>query len=73
MQKKWSVESVQDVDELNEKLIENVRSAGVTEIVYVRRSGKKWKNKPWWNEDIKEARRLRKNLNRECKRLKKET
>ena len=70
-EKMWNIESVQDVDELNEKLIENVRSAGVSEIGYVRMSGKKRKNKPWWNEEIKEARRLRKNLNRECRRLKK--
>ena len=65
--KMWNIESVQDVDEV----IENVRSAGVSEIGYVRMSGKKRKNKPWWNEEIKEARRLRKILNRECRRLKK--
>ena len=66
-EKMWNIESVQDVDEV----IENVRSAGVSEIGYVRMSEKKRKNKPWWNEEIKEARRLRKNLNRECRRLKK--
>ena len=67
----WIPESAQDVDELNERLINSVMSAGVSKIGFVRRSGKKWKNKPWWNEDIKEARRQRKNLNRECRWLKK--
>ena len=67
----WNAESAQDVDELNDRLIGNVRSAGVSEIGFVRMSGKKRKNKPWWNEDIKEARRRRKYLNRECRWLKK--
>ena len=66
-EKMWNAESVQDVDELNERLIDSVRSAGESKIGFVRMSGKKRKNKPWWNEDIKDARRQRKNLNRECR------
>ena len=56
-EKMWNAESVQDVDELNERLIDSVRSAGESKIGFVRMSGKKRKNKPWWNEDIKDARR----------------
>ena len=70
-EKRWNAESVQGVDELNERLVEDVRSAGVSEIGFVKISGKKRKNKPWWNEDVKEARRLRKDLNRRCRWLKK--
>ena len=67
----WNAESVQDVDELNEKLTESVRSAAVSEIGFVRVSERKRKNKPWWNESIKEARKERKRLNRECRWLRK--
>ena len=67
----WDRKSLQNVDELNERLTENVRCAGVSKIGFVRMNGIKRMNKPWWNEDIREVRKEQKRLNRQCRWLKK--
>ena len=40
-------ERTQDLDELNERLVENVTNAAVSQIGYVRTNGKKRLSKPW--------------------------
>ena len=65
------MESSESVDELNERLTENVRSGGASKIGFVRVTGRKRMNKPWWNDDIKDARRECKRLNKQCRPLKK--
>ena len=67
----WDLGSVQDVDVMNERLTEGVRKSAVDKIGYVRMSGRKRVNKPWWNDDIRIARRERKRLNKQCRWLKK--
>ena len=60
-----------DVDEKNEKFVENVRNAAVSKIGYVKRSRGRKVCKPWWNVEIRDARNERKRLNRQCRWLKK--
>ena len=43
----WSTGSSDSVDELNERLTENVRNAGANRIEFVRITGRKRMNKPW--------------------------
>ena len=66
----WENERLLNVDEVNEKLIRNVRGAAERQIGFVR-TGKRNFKKPWWNADIRDARRERKRLNRQCRRLRK--
>ena len=49
----WGKGSLESVDELNERLTENVRSAGASKMGFVRMTGRKRMNKSWWNEDIR--------------------
>ena len=59
---RWEHEDLPGVNEMNERFTENVRSAAVRQIGYVRPSMRKRVNTAWWNDDIKDARRERKRL-----------
>ena len=63
----WS--EVTDVKEMNDRLTENVRLAAERKIGIKRVANSKRDNKPWWNVDISCARKERKRLNKECRRL----
>ena len=63
----WGMERSDSVDELNERLIEDVRAAGIKKIGFVRMTGRKRINKLWWNEDIRDARKEHKKLNKRRK------
>ena len=63
----WS--DVRDVKEMNERLTENVRLAAERKIGIKGVVSRKKDNKPWWNIDISGARKERKRLNKECRRL----
>ena len=70
-ERSWVDGSVHGVDEINEKLIENIRDAAVSQIGFVRMNGRRRVCKPWWNDDIREARNERKRLNKVCRSLRK--
>ena len=61
-EKIWGTGRSESVDELNERLTENMRSGGASKIGFVRMTGRKRMNKPWWNDDIRDTRRERKRL-----------
>ena len=70
--KKWGTRGAQEsVDKLNERLTENVRSAGADKIGFVRTTGRKRMNKPWWNYYVRDARRERRRLKKQRRLLKK--
>ena len=52
----WDTECLLDVNDMNGRLTENVRNIASNTIGFVRMDGRKRKNKPWWNEEIKLAR-----------------
>lgn len=56
-ERNWEPGSLNDVDALNERLVENVRGAAVQHVGYVRTNGRKRVRKPWWNDDIGTARK----------------
>ena len=64
--------SLNGVDELNDRFVENVKNTAASQIVYVR-SERKHKSRLWWNDEIRDARKERKRLNRVCRQLRKET
>ncbi|XP_050718462.1 uncharacterized protein LOC126999703 [Eriocheir sinensis] len=68
-ERNWEPGNLNDVDALNERLVENVRGAAVQHVGYVRTNGRKRVRKPWWNDDIRTARKERKRLNRLCRRM----
>ena len=55
----WEPDGIHDVDAMNEKLVETVRGAAVRHIGYVRSNGRKRACKPWWNDEVREARKER--------------
>ena len=59
----WGMRNSDSADELNERLTETVRNAGTSKIGFVEMIGRKKINKPWWNEDIRDARKEWKRLN----------
>ena len=67
----WEDGSVNDVDELNEKFIGNVKETTACQIGFVRVSKRKRVCKPWWNDDIRDARKERKRLNKVCRMMRK--
>ena len=67
----WLYENACDVDEVNKKFVSNVRKAAIRKVGYVRTKNRKRTDRPWWNEDIRNARRERKRCNRLCRRLRK--
>ena len=70
-ERSWEDESLSDVDELNDRFVENVKNAAVSQIGYVRTSARKRTGRPWWNDEIRDARKERKRLNRVCRQLRK--
>ncbi|MPC70150.1 hypothetical protein E2C01_064389 [Portunus trituberculatus] len=71
-ERRWDDDvSVYDVEHLNERLVENVRSAAENQIGFVRVGRRKRVCKPWWNDEIREARKERKRMRRQCKWLRK--
>ena len=46
--RRWEAESLNGVDELNGRFVENVRNAAVNQIGHVRASARKRACKPWW-------------------------
>ena len=42
---------------MNDRFVRNVKNAAASQIGYVRMSARKRACKPWWNEEIKAARR----------------
>ena len=60
---------VTDVKEMNERLTKNVRLAAERKIGIRKNMNKRKQNKPWWNVDISNARKERKNLNKVCRRM----
>ena len=67
----WEDGRVSGVDELNEKFIGNVKEAAANQIGFVRANKRKRVCKSWWNDDIRDARKERKKLNKECRMLRK--
>ena len=63
----WMTRIIKDVDEMNERFVGNVKTAGERKIGYIRLNGRKKECKSWWNEDIGKARKERKRLNRICR------
>ena len=57
--------------DLNNKFVKNVKNATASQIGYVRTGARERACKPWWNEEIKDARRERKRLNKVCRQLRK--
>ena len=70
-ERSWDNEHLNDVDEVNDRFVENVKKAATSQIGYVKMSARKRACKPWWNEEIKDARRERKRLNRVCRQMRK--
>ena len=67
----WMRGSMQGVDEANRNFVGNVKRAANRQIGYVKTSGRRRECKPWWNGEIRDARKERKRLNRVCRRLRK--
>ena len=67
----WDNGGMHDVEYLNERLVEDVRSAAESKIGYVRVGRRKKVRKPWWNDEIREARKERKRMSRQCRWLRK--
>ncbi|MPC42103.1 hypothetical protein E2C01_035716 [Portunus trituberculatus] len=67
----WEDECLNGVDELNDRFVENVKNAAAIQIGYVRTGARKRACKPWWNDEIGDARRERKKLNRVYRQLRK--
>ncbi|MPC62955.1 hypothetical protein E2C01_057046 [Portunus trituberculatus] len=59
------------VEHLNERLVGNVWSAAENQIGYVRVGRRKRVCKPWWNNEIREVRKERKRMSRQCRWLRK--
>ncbi|MPC47098.1 hypothetical protein E2C01_040833 [Portunus trituberculatus] len=71
-ERRWNDDvNVCDVEHLNEKLVENVRSAAENQIGHVRVDRRKRACKPRWNNEIREARKERKRISRQCRWLRK--
>ena len=74
-ERRWDdgVSSVYDVKHLNERLVENAPSATEEQIGYVGMSRRKRLCKPWWNDKIRQTRKGRKRMSRQCRWLRKKT
>ncbi|MPC81000.1 hypothetical protein E2C01_075600 [Portunus trituberculatus] len=70
-ERRWEDESLTGVDELNDRFVENVKNAAASQIGYVRTGARKHRSRPWWNDEIRDARKERKRLNRVCRHLRK--
>lgn len=56
----WMNENLHDVDLVNSKFVGfvgNVRNAATRKIEYVKTNGRRGVCKPWWHEDIRDARK----------------
>ena len=70
-ERRWEDESLNEVNELNDRFVENVKNAAASQIGYVRASARKRRSRPWWNDEIRDARKERKRLNKVCRQLRK--
>ncbi|MPC58691.1 hypothetical protein E2C01_052698 [Portunus trituberculatus] len=59
-ERSWKDERLNGVDELNDRFVENVKNTAASLIGYVRTGARKRACKPWWNDEIRDARRERK-------------
>ncbi|MPC24153.1 hypothetical protein E2C01_017229 [Portunus trituberculatus] len=55
-ERSWEDERLNGVDKLNDRFVENVKNAAASQIRYVRMGARKCACKPWWNDEIREAR-----------------
>ena len=52
---------------MKERLVENVQRAAEDQIGYMRVSRRKRICKPWWNDEIREARKEQNRMSRQCR------